>query len=108
MKRKHLPNLLGIITAFAIGLGGPFFGLWQFDLMCCGKVWGDPGSNVIFYQNLYNAGYSSFAASPWTINAEFFPNMTAGVAYDFLLGLIITSSVLALVILLISIWTWED
>lgn len=108
MIRKHLWNVLGLITSFTLAFCMFFFSYEQFELMLSGKVWGDPGSNVNFYQYLYNAGYRSFAASPWTINAELFPNMTAGQAYDLLCFMLFLSVILPLILLFISLWTWED
>jgi hypothetical protein len=76
--------------------------------MFSGKVWGGAAENVAFYQNLYNSGYFSFASSPWTINVELFPHMTAGLAYDLLCTGFILSILIPMVILFASVWTWED
>lgn len=108
MLRKHSWNILGIVSAFALAPCMFFFCYEQFELMLSGKVWGAAAVNVDFYQYLYNAGYFSFASSPWTINAELFPNMTAGQAYDLLcLGLFL-SVIVPLIILFVSLWTWND
>lgn len=55
------------------------------------RMWGPISGNIIFFQDLINRGFQCWSQAPWTINAELFPHMTFGQAYDLLMGMNISS-----------------
>ena len=100
--RKHLKNIVGIITAFFTQVFGILFGLWQLDLIVSGPVWWEAsptGMGWAWYgPGAYQRAY--FQCFLW--------KTTVGMAYDVLFTIIFLSAVLPSILLFISIWYWED
>jgi hypothetical protein len=73
------------------GLMMQIFTVWQFDIMLVNRMWGSLQGNLDFFSLLIKQGFTAWSQAPFTINAELFPNMTFGVAYDLLMAMNIMS-----------------
>jgi hypothetical protein len=95
MRRKHLLNVAGVIAAFALALCMFFFGIWQLDLIVSGPVW----------------SYGWKAPAPRYADQYFqcfLWKTSIGRAYDTLFLILFLSVLLPLLLLFVSLWTWEE
>ncbi len=97
-RRRHFPNIVGVISAFILGVFMNVFGLWQLDLIVCGPVWWGDATHGWSIASRYADQYFQC----------FFWKTTVGQAYDTLFMIIFFSGVLPLVLLFVSLWFWED
>ncbi len=84
MLLKDTKSVLGyglIAAAFTMA----FFSMWQLNMLTAPMVDGDTTQSINVFLGIEARGYTRFRDVPWTINVDFFPHMTAGQAYDWMM-----------------------
>jgi hypothetical protein len=88
----QVTKCVGIVLLVA-GFAMLAFSMWQLNMLTSPFVDGSIGQSVNYFKSIEEKGFSSFRQVPWTINMYFFPNMTAGEAYDYLMIMNFTSAI---------------
>lgn len=98
--KKHLLNIVGILVAFGMIIGGLLFAIWQLDIIVSGPVW---------WQSIDGVGWSHpNGAYQYDYFQCFLWKTTVGMAYDTLFTMICVIPVLGAIILFLSLWYWND
>lgn len=98
--RKHLPNIIGVISGFAVALGLPSFAIWQWDIILSGCVWWTDGVHGWAWN-----GAGAYASAPFKCWLWL---DTVGGAYDKLLFLIFLGVIVGVSLVFLSVWYWTD